>query len=542
MKPKKPPSSGDKGKGRGGQSDAPSPTAGNPNVQGRAAEAPANTPSSQVSAKARPKRKTAAQKRQEQEEAEAAFYGNDEDPIFEDYERANAENRMEHILTLPPWQETDDLATTPGVGTSGAKLPPKSGISPQKLLKPPTREDVSSSASSRASKRRRETSPTQPPRRPPYRPGETTYRDVARRSPPQSRQERRRPPTPVDDSLVSELQARLRHAEEEIQVLRRYSAQDYEVGYQRGRADGFEHALGLPAHKTPAPMAWVTEPPRDHAHSRTREQEVHDVRRATVESRRTYEYESRGPSSSGAGPSRSREATHRTPMGSTRQRPASPRPLPPKKEANEPSKPGTREVTVTCKDKFFMWPDPASLKHEGAACLPVPMDMRTVKPIEATQTFRVPHPAPAPDAASSYLELWAGFIAGRSIPDGFERLFQAYGTGSNEHYVRSAMIGYGLSRRIAAACPTLNRNFITAFLVVLATCDQYRPFFPHFWPSVLARTEGRTNDNWAAARTYRHTGPTCPDKTRRFTPGLRHHLMSCQDRCLYCVPQTRGKS
>jgi hypothetical protein len=276
------------------------------------------------------------------------------------------------------------------------------------------------------------------------------------------------------------------------------------VGYQRGRADGYEHAIGRSSHRTtipPPPRAQETY--RNYAYPYTREQEERDLRTATSESRRTSDYESRGPSSSGAGPSHSYVPSRRPSPGPSRRRPSSPRPPPPpKKEATNPTEPGTREVKVTCRDKFLHWPDKSSLKHESAACLPVPLIM-TGAPIGMTQTYRVPHPAPSPESASSYLELWAGFIMGRSIPDVFPRLFEAYGTKTDAQYVRSAMVGYGLSRRITVACPDLSRNTITAFLIVLATADQFRPFLPDFWPSVLKGTEGRPADNWAAVRGYR---------------------------------------
>ena len=69
------------------------------------------------------------------------------------------------------------------------------------------------------------------------------------------------------------------------------------------------------------------------------------------------------------------------------------------------------------------------------------------------------------------------------------------------------MQGYGLSRRIAVACPSMHKNAIMAFFIVLAACDQYRPFFPDFWPSVLKSTDGRKLDNWAAVQGYLHHLP-----------------------------------
>jgi hypothetical protein len=88
------------------------------------------------------------------------------------------------------------------------------------------------------------------------------------------------------------------------------------------------------------------------------------------------------------------------------------------------------------------------------------------------------------------------------LPDCFSRLFQAFGTQLDHHYVMSAVLGYGLSRRIIAANPSLDRNVINAFLIVLAACHQYRPLLSGLWSAVLTGTTDQAIDNWAVVRLY----------------------------------------
>jgi hypothetical protein len=190
----------------------------------------------------------------------------------------------------------------------------------------------------------------------------------------------------------------------------------------------------------------------------------------------TFDYESRGPSSSRAGPSCDHQSSHWASPGPAQPRRASPGPLPTKQKAHRASE-TFREVTITSSDTFYQWPDASSVKYKGLAQILLPPHEVAGVPKTASLVFRVPHPLP-PESASSYLEHWAGFAAGHTLPDCFSRLFQAFGTQLDHHYVMSAVLGYSLSCHIIAVNPSLDRNVINAFLIVLAACHQYRPHSP----------------------------------------------------------------
>ena len=64
---------------------------------------------------------------------------------------------------------------------------------------------------------------------------------------------------------------------------------------------------------------------------------------------------------------------------------------------------------------------------------------------------------------------------------------------------------------------SLDKHVIMAFLIVLATCDQYHCFLPTFWPAVLTSTPEQMEDNWAVVRLYmRHTPAITPAKNTLF--------------------------
>jgi hypothetical protein len=71
----------------------------------------------------------------------------------------------------------------------------------------------------------------------------------------------------------------------------------------------------------------------------------------------------------------------------------------------------------------------------------------------------------------------------------------------------SAVLGYSLSRRIIATNPSLDRNMINTFLIVLAACHQYRPLLSGLWSAVLTGTTDQAIDNWAAVQLYTHHLP-----------------------------------
>jgi hypothetical protein len=153
--------------------------------------------------------------------------------LFDDLEQDATEHQAQWLLGLPAWQGADDLATTPSISTS-ASLPLSScGVSPDQLLQPPTHADTSSSVSSQGSKQQHEPSPVSQPRQPSYHLSQRDLRAPSQQSPSQHPPEHLQQPSSYDADIVVELQTQLCEAEEEIDHLQQYSAQDYAVGYEQ---------------------------------------------------------------------------------------------------------------------------------------------------------------------------------------------------------------------------------------------------------------------------------------------------------------------
>jgi hypothetical protein len=91
--------------------------------------------------------------------------------------------------------------------------------------------------------------------------------------------------------------------------------------------------------------------------------------------------------------------------------------------------------------KFF--PDPMKTKWPGFACVPLPFGARpplTGGPV----TIPGPVTLPKPEDATSYIELWAGFANGRTVPDPFRRFFLT-GVRFENSWMRTAVLGYGIA-------------------------------------------------------------------------------------------------
>jgi len=149
----------------------------------------------------------------------------------------------------------------------------------------------------------------------------------------------------------------------------------------------------------------------------------------------------------------------------------------------------------------FDWVDPASTKYPESASIPLPTSA-TPGAARGTAIVRVPVKAPPPELATSYTDLWARFAAGATLPDALLRAFKGRKYMLEPSTMRSAVLGYGITRRIAAANNNiLDRNAIGAFLVILAAYQRQRPLFSGYWSEVLRRTQG-TLDNWSQARHF----------------------------------------
>jgi hypothetical protein len=114
------------------------------------------------------------------------------------------------------------------------------------------------------------------------------------------------------------------------------------------------------------------------------------------------------------------------------------------------------------------FPDPATVKWPGFACIPLP-NAYTV-PHKGLAIVHGPSVPPKPEDATSYLEMWAGFAIGHMVPDPFQRLFEATGSSYNPLDAHDAMLSYGIVCRMANAHDgVLDRHTIHVFLVTLAT-------------------------------------------------------------------------
>jgi hypothetical protein len=173
--------------------------------------------------------------------------------------------------------------------------------------------------------------------------------------------------------------------------------------------------------------------------------------------------QNRAEDTSGAGPSR--DPSH----SASRQASSSQLRAPATSVPNPTSNHHDYEVVVI--QRFGThFPDPATVKWPGFACIPLPNGYSV--PHKGLAVVRGPSVPPKPEDATSYLEMWAGFAVGRTVPDPFQRLFKATGSSYNPLDARDAMLGYGIVCRMADTHDgVLDRHAIHAFLVTLAAFE-----------------------------------------------------------------------
>jgi hypothetical protein len=119
-------------------------------------------------------------------------------------------------------------------------------------------------------------------------------------------------------------------------------------------------------------------------------------------------------------------------------------------------------------------------------------------------TIPGPVTPPKPEDATSYIELWAGFANGRTVPDPFHRFFLT-GVRFKNGWMRTAMLSYGIACRIAVVqSHNLDRHAINAFLVTLAAFDRALNLCWHskqqrtLWELILRRNPSLPTNNWEA--------------------------------------------
>jgi hypothetical protein len=115
---------------------------------------------------------------------------------------------------------------------------------------------------------------------------------------------------------------------------------------------------------------------------------------------------------------------------------------------------------------------------------------------------------PKPEGATSYIELWAGFVNGRTVPDPFCRLFNT-GMHFDSSWMCTAVLGYGIAHQIAIvqSC-NLNRHAINIFLVTLAAFDCALNLCWHskrqctLWELILCCKPLLPTNNWEAVGSF----------------------------------------
>ena len=109
----------------------------------------------------------------------------------------------------------------------------------------------------------------------------------------------------------------------------------------------------------------------------------------------------------------------------------------------------------------------------------------------------MPPVTPPPEEATSYLELWVGFVTGCTLPDALIRIFQARRYALDAGTVRIAVYRYGITRHILKAnANTVDKNALHAFLIILAAYQCHQPLLTGIWARVLQRTREQPLNRW----------------------------------------------
>jgi hypothetical protein len=292
--------------------------------------------------------------------------------------------------------------------------------------------------------------------------------------------------------LTTTLQVQLQQSQAEVRHLRSQLEAEYDAGFYRGQAQGFREAQELSSRgELAAPPNKPTRHSRRQVTPDLDEREAEELHQAMQQSRRAVRPGPPETSTPGAGPSRARG-----PKGSGEPRPSrgaanpvTPHTIPP-----------TRTYTIPVVKKSGEYhTDPKQVKWEGLAHIPLPIEASPGK----GNTVEVCGPAKPPKAeeANSYLELWAAFANGVSVPEVFTRLHTAYGYATPTTEAREAVLGYGLTRRIIVAnAKGMKKDSVNAFLVLLATLAREMDLIgtEGIWSDILKRVAPAPVDNWGA--------------------------------------------
>ena len=353
------------------------------------------------------------------------------------------------------------------------------------LLRAPLRDDHSSSASSRGSKRRREASPHSQ-----RQPSRTSTR--SRRASPPRQSGMLEHENAMLRQQVAMLQRQVQHHQAEVNAMGQQLRREYDAGVTHGQARGFEEAMDMTMQSTPS----RAEPRGRRDHHDDDEREAEALRQASRMSLRDTQ-PARPAQTPGAGPSREarRPASRPAPDHTS----AATRTSAPRVTVPTPSSDVRSYDVAVITTRTFTVPDPERTKWPGFACIPLPRGWRSYTP--GIVTISGPAAPPNPEDATSYLDLWAGFANGRTVPDPFRRLFQAIGIEFHPDDARTALMGYRLVRRITRTMAgTLNRDAINAFLVTLAAFQRTVPIATGrtgLWATILEHDTSSPQNNWA---------------------------------------------
>ena len=144
----------------------------------------------------------------------------------------------------------------------------------------------------------------------------------------------------------------------------------------------------------------------------------------------------------------------------------------------------------------YSWADPDSAPIPLLVCIPLPMSAIPGQGHHKA-VISMPPVTPPPEEATSYLELWVGFVTGCALPDTLIRIFQARRYMLDAGMVRIAVYGYGITRCILKANTNMvDKNALHAFLVILAAYQRHQPLLTGIWAWVLQRMHKQPLNWW----------------------------------------------
>ena len=209
--------------------------------------------------------------------------------------------------------------------------------------------------------------------------------------------------------------------------------------------------------------------------------------------------------------------------------------------------PSTNNRVVRTIGDGYSWADPDSAPIPLSACIPLPTSTVPGQ-VHHTAVISMPPVTPPPEEATSYLELWAGFVTGHALPNAPIRIFQARMYALVAGTVRIAVYRYGITQRILKAnANTVDKNALHAFLVILATYQHNQPLLAGIRARVLQRTRGQPLNRWNQVHHFlNHPSSSTAafgilrswPRTETSSPGTSTHIGLLTNSWRYCFEFT----